>query len=159
LAYDWKFRVNGTPQVTLHELLLVDDSFPDVILMEEAFGATVRQLRLSRVEDGVEALAFLRREAPYTDAPRPKLVLLDLNMPRMNGFEVLIQIKADPVLRLLPVLVLSTSREERDIQQAYALGANAFLTKPRDLSGVMELVQVIEQFWLVKAQLPGGANT
>ncbi|MBB5365802.1 response regulator [Deinococcus humi] len=143
--------------MTLHNVLLVDDSFPDVILMEEAFGATVKQLHLSHVEDGVEALAFLRREGPYTGAPRPKLVLLDLNMPRMNGFEVLSHIRADPVLRGLPVLVFSTSKEERDIQQAYDLGANAFLTKPRDLSGAIALVQVIEQFWLVKAQLPGGA--
>ncbi|MFC4638359.1 response regulator [Deinococcus hohokamensis] len=147
--------MSGPSELTLHDVLLVEDSYADVILMEEAFAATVRNLHLSRVEDGLEALAFLRRAEPYADAPTPKLVLLDLNMPRMNGFETLAEIRADPALRAQPVLILSTSRDEQDVQRAYALGANAFLTKPRDLDGVLDLVQVIEQFWLIRAQLPG----
>lgn len=148
--------MNSLANVTLHDVLLVEDSFADVVLMEEAFEAVVKHLRLSQVGDGAQALAFLRREGRYAAAARPKLMLLDLNMPRLNGFEVLSALRADPVWRSLPVLVLSTSQDEGDVERAYALGANAYLSKPRDLSGFFELVRLIEQFWLTSARLPSG---
>ena len=148
--------MNGLQGVTLHDLLLVEDNFADVVLMEEAFEANVKHLRLSKAEDGVEALTFLRREGKYTSAPRPKLVLLDLNLPRLNGFEVLAAMRADETLRALPVLILSTSQAASDVERAYMLGANAYLTKPHDLPGFFDLVRLIEQFWLTAARLPGG---
>lgn len=134
----------------------MEDNSADVLLMEEAFAATVQHARLIHAEDGVAALAFLRREGAFRLSPRPKLVLLDLNLPRLNGLEVLAELRADAQLRSLPVLVLSTSQDAGDIERAYALGANAYLTKPRDLPGFFELVRLIEQFWLRAAQLPGG---
>lgn len=129
--------MNSLAEVTLHDLLLVEDNPTDVLLMAEAFAATVRHARLSHAEDGVAALAFLRRQGQHAAAPRPKLVLLDLNMPRLGGLEVLAELRAE--LRSLPVLVLSTSQDAGDIERAYALGANAYLTKPRDLPGFFGL--------------------
>jgi CheY-like chemotaxis protein len=106
------------------------------------------------VGDGVEALAFLRREGAHSDAPRPDLILLDLNMPRMNGREVLAEIKSDPKLRRIPVVILTTSQAETDILQTYDLHANCYVTKPVELEQFVEVARSIEGFWLSLVQLP-----
>ena len=110
--------------------------------------------RLSVVGDGVEALKFLRREGKYTDAPRPDLILLDLNLPKKDGREVLADIKADESLRRIPVVVLTTSQAEQDILKAYNLHANCYITKPVDLEQFIKVVKSIEDFWLTVVKLP-----
>jgi len=136
------------------EILLVEDNPGDVELTEEALnGAKVRN-RLHVVTDGVEAMAFLRREGKYADAPTPDLILLDLNLPRKDGREVLAEIKADPHLGRIPVVVLTTSEAERDVLQTYELHANCFVTKPVDLHQFLEVVKSIEGFWLTVVKLP-----
>jgi CheY-like chemotaxis protein len=136
------------------EILLVEDNPGDVELTMEALnGAKVRN-RLHVVTDGVEAMAFLRREGKYADAPTPDLILLDLNLPRKDGREVLAEIKADPLLGRIPVVVLTTSEAERDVLQTYELHANCFVTKPVDLHQFLEVVKSIEGFWLTVVKLP-----
>lgn len=137
------------------EILMVDDSMGDVRLAQEALKEARVANRLSIVHDGEQAMAFLRREDGYGDAPRPDLVLLDLNMPRMDGREVLAQIKGDPDLRTIPVVVLTTSEAEADIVKAYDLHANAYITKPVDLEAFLDAVRVVEEFWLTVVRLPG----
>ena len=137
------------------EILMVDDSMGDVRLAQEALKEARVGNRLSVVHDGEQAMAFLRREDGYVDAPRPDLVLLDLNMPRMDGREVLAQIKGDPDLRSIPVVVLTTSEAEADIVKAYNLHANAYITKPVDLEAFLDAVRVVEEFWLTVVRLPG----
>jgi len=137
------------------EILMVDDSMGDVRLAQEALKEARVGNRLSVVHDGEQAMAFLRREDGYGDAPRPDLVLLDLNMPRMDGREVLAQIKGDPDLRSIPVVVLTTSEAEADIVKAYDLHANAYITKPVDLEAFLDAVRVVEEFWLTVVRLPG----
>ncbi|HEY7281510.1 MAG TPA: response regulator [Actinomycetota bacterium] len=134
---------------------MVDDSMGDVRLAQEALKEARVANRLSIVHDGEQAMAFLRREDGYGDAPRPDLVLLDLNMPRMDGREVLAQIKGDPDLRTIPVVVLTTSEAEADIVKAYDLHANAYITKPVDLEAFLDAVRVVEEFWLTVVRLPG----
>ena len=136
------------------ELLLVEDSEPDVRLTKEALREAKVRNRLSVVEDGVEALAFLRREGQYADAPRPDLILLDLNLPRMDGRQVLEQIKNDKSLKSIPVVILTTSKSEEDVLRAYKLHANCYITKPVDFNRFMEVVQSIEDFWLTVVTLP-----
>ncbi|MBI3409112.1 MAG: response regulator [Planctomycetes bacterium] len=136
------------------ELLLVEDNPGDVRLTREALKEGSIDVRLSVARDGVEALDFLRRQAPYGDAPRPDLILLDLNLPRMNGREVLSEIKSDPRLRRIPVLVMTTSRADQDIQKAYSLNANCYITKPLDLDEFLRIVRSIEDFWLRTVTLP-----
>lgn len=138
----------------LFELLLVEDNEADVVLMQEAFGVQCPQARLHVARDGVAALDLLHRSILLAGIPRPDLILLDLNLPRKGGLEVLEERRADPVLRAIPVVVLSTSGASRDIQRAYDLGANAYLLKPRDLPGVFEQVRLIAQFWFSAVQLP-----
>jgi len=136
------------------EILLVEDNPGDVELTMEALnGAKVRN-RLHVVTDGVEAMAFLRREGKYADAPTPDLILLDLNLPRKDGREVLAEVKADPLLGRIPVVVLTTSEAERDILESYELRANCFITKPVDLHQFIEVVQSIQGFWLTVVKLP-----
>ena len=106
------------------------------------------------VEDGLEALAFLRRQGKYANAPRPDLILLDLNLPKMNGREVLAEIKADPDLRRIPVVILTVSKAEQDILKTYNLYANCYITKPVDLDQFLEVVKSIENFWLTVVMLP-----
>jgi CheY-like chemotaxis protein len=106
------------------------------------------------VEDGVEALRFLRREGPYQDAPRPDLILLDLNLPRVDGRQLLEEIKQDPDLRVIPVVVLTTSRSEQDVLRSYELHANCYITKPVDFIQFMHVVKSIEHFWLTVVTLP-----
>jgi len=144
------------PEITARgvELLLVEDNPGDVELTREALEEAKVRNRLSVVCDGVEALAFLRREGAYRDAPRPDLVLLDLNLPRMDGREVLAAIKADPALRTIPTVVLTTSDAERDILAAYQLHANAYIVKPVDLGQFLGVVRSIEGFWLAVVKLP-----
>jgi len=136
------------------DILLVDDSPADVDLTREALRDARMLNRMFVVGDGVEALAFLRREGTHADAPRPDLILLDLNMPRMNGREVLAEIKSDPKLRRIPVVILTTSQAETDILQTYDLHANCFVTKPVELDQFVEVAKSIEGFWLSLVQLP-----
>jgi two-component system, chemotaxis family, response regulator Rcp1 len=136
------------------EVLLVEDNPGDVRLTREALKGGKRSNRLSVAADGVEALRFLRREGPYTEAPRPDVVLLDLNLPKKDGRQVLQEIKADPSLRTIPVVILTSSDAERDIASAYALGANCYVTKPVDLDQFITVVQSIEDFWFGIVKLP-----
>lgn len=136
------------------EILLVEDSPTDVLLAREGLKSSKIRNQLHIVEDGVEAMLFLRREGKYKDVPRPDLVLLDLNLPRKDGREVLEEIKTDEELRKIPVVVLTTSREEQDILKAYDLHANCYITKPVDFDRFMEIVKVIENFWFAVVTLP-----
>ncbi len=137
------------------EILMVEDSPTDAQLTIEALHAAKVVNRLSHVEDGVEALRYLRRQGPYTDAPRPDLILLDLNLPRKDGREVLDELKRDPSLKVIPVVVLTTSRSEQDVLRSYQLHANCYITKPVDFNQFMEVVKTIENFWLTVVTLPG----
>ena len=136
------------------ELLLVEDSPADVLMTKEGLARAKVQNNLSVVRDGVEALAFLRREAPYADAIRPDLILLDLNLPRKDGREVLAEIKADASLRTIPVVILTTSQAEEDILRAYGLHANCYITKPVDFAGFVKMVRSLNDFWFTVVTLP-----
>jgi CheY-like chemotaxis protein len=136
------------------EVLLVEDNPGDVMLTTEALEEAKLHINMSVVSDGVDALAFLYRRGPYAEAPRPDLMLLDLNMPRKDGREVLAEIKADPDLRGIPVVVLTTSRAEQDIVRTYNLHANAYVTKPVDLEQFIAIVHTINQFWFTIVTLP-----
>lgn len=136
------------------DVLMVDDSPEDIRLVEEALRGSALSVHLHSVTDGQEALSFLRREGTYAQAPRPRLVLLDWNLPLMDGREVLASIKSDGKLKSMPVVVLTTSRAEEDIARAYALSANCYVTKPRDLDQFFQVVRAIESFWLTTANLP-----
>ena len=135
-------------------ILLVEDNPGDVRLTIEALKEGRVRNQLSVVSDGVEALAFLRNQGPYTDAPRPDLMLLDLNLPRKDGREVLAEIKDDPNLRRIPVVVLTTSEAEADVLKSYALHANCYITKPVDLEQFINVIGTIEDFWLTIVKLP-----
>jgi chemotaxis family two-component system response regulator Rcp1 len=136
------------------EVLLVEDSPGDVRLTREALKEGKVRNNLSVVSDGVEAMEFLRREGKYADAPRPDIVLLDLNMPRKDGREVLAEMKSDENLKRIPVVVLTTSEAEQDILKTYDLHANCYLTKPVDLEQFISIVKSVEDFWLTIVQLP-----
>lgn len=136
------------------EILLVEDSPGDVRLTREALLEGGIRNNLSVASDGVEALAFLRREGNNANAPRPDVILLDLNMPRMGGREVLAAIKADDQLRRIPVVILTTSSDEQDVLHAYDLHANCYITKPVDFEQFIGVVQAIEGFWLTVVTLP-----
>jgi two-component system, chemotaxis family, response regulator Rcp1 len=141
-------------QVRPIEILLVEDSPSDTQLTIEALKEAMVRNRLNVVEDGVEGLAFLRREGKYREAPRPDLVLLDLNLPRKDGREVLAEVKGDADLKAIPVVVLTTSRAEADVLRAYELHANCYITKPVDFEQFLEVVRAIESFWLCVVTLP-----
>jgi len=136
------------------EVLLVEDDLADVDLTQEALHESKLLLNINTVEDGFKALAYLRCEAPYTAARRPDLILLDLNMPRKNGREVLREIKADDRLKCIPVVVLTTSQAEEDIIESYNLGANCYITKPVGLREFEKVVLCIEAFWFTVVTLP-----
>src|SRR3954454_135097 len=129
------------------EILLVEDNPGDVDLTREGLQEGKVHNNLSVVGDGEEAMAFLRREGRYADAPRPELILLDINLPRMNGREVLARIKGDDRLRCIPVVILTSSKAEEDILKSYKLNANCYITKPVDLDQFIKVVQAIEDFW------------
>lgn len=135
------------------DILLVEDSPTDVMLTKEALTHIKLLNTLHVVSDGVEAMQFLRREGSYGTAPRPDLILLDLNMPRMNGQEVLAEIKVDAVLRSIPVVILTTSKAELDVMKAYAHHANCYVTKPVDFEGLIDVVRSIENFWFCMVTL------
>jgi two-component system, chemotaxis family, response regulator Rcp1 len=136
------------------EILLVEDNRGDVRLAVEALRDAKVANTLRVVEDGVEALAFLRREGRHAGVPRPDLILLDLNLPRKDGREVLAEIKQDADLKRIPVVILTSSAAEQDVLQAYNLHANCYITKPVDLDQFMKVVKSIEDFWLVVVKLP-----
>jgi len=135
-------------------VLLVEDSPGDVRLTQEAFRDANQDIDLHVANDGVEAMAFLLREGAHADAPRPDLILLDLNLPKMDGREVLAHIKANEGLKMIPTVILTTSEAEVDIVKSYRLSANCYLTKPVQLDAFENLVKSINDFWLTKAKLP-----
>lgn len=135
-------------------VLLVEDSAGDVRLTQEAFREANRAIHLHVTADGVEAMAFLRQEGDHAGAPRPDLILLDLNLPRMDGREVLARIKADEGLKTIPTVILTTSELEADIVRSYELQANAYLTKPAQWDAFDGLVKSINDFWLTNVKLP-----
>jgi two-component system, chemotaxis family, response regulator Rcp1 len=136
------------------EILLVEDSPSDILLTRKVLADARIANRVHVVRDGVDALDFLHRRASYEDAPVPDLILLDLNLPRMDGREVLHEIKADPSLRQIPVIVLTTSRDEFDVLRSYELHANSYVTKPIDLTEFIDVVRSIEGYWLSIVRLP-----
>lgn len=145
------------PHVETAEILLVDDSPLDVRLSREGIEASGIAARINIVNDGADALEFLRRTGRFAMAPRPNLVLLDLNMPRVGGSEVLAAIKSDAGLRRIPVVVFSTSREEGEVRRTYDLHANCFITKPIDVDAFLEKVRSACIFWLSTARRPSVA--
>ncbi len=142
------------PSARLVDILLVDDNPADVRLAREALSEAKLVNSLQVAADGEEALALLRRQGRHAGAPRPGLVLLDLNLPRKDGREVLAEIKSDPELKRIPVIVLTTSRAEEDVVRSYDLHANAYVTKPVALREFMEVMRALEGFWLAAATLP-----
>ncbi|HVU73273.1 MAG TPA: response regulator [Mycobacteriales bacterium] len=136
------------------DILLVEDDPGDVLMTREALEAHATASTLHVVGDGEAALAFLRNEAGFAEAPRPDLVLLDLNLPRKDGHEVLAEVRGDEALRTIPVVVLTTSSAEEDVMRSYALNANAHVTKPRDYEAFISKVQAIDEFFGKVANLP-----
>ncbi len=136
------------------ELLLVEDNPGDAQLTQIALEDSKISVNLNIVEDGVEAMAFLRKEGKYANMPYPDIILLDLNLPKKDGREVLAEIKADNILKRIPVVVLTTSQAEGDILKAYNLAANCYITKPVDFDQFVKIVQSIENFWFTIVKLP-----
>jgi CheY-like chemotaxis protein len=136
------------------DILLVEDNPGDARLTREALALSKVRNQIHHVRDGEQCVAFLRRQPPYEDAPRPDLILLDLNLPRLDGREVLEDIKNDPELVHIPVVILTSSQAEEDILRSYRLHANCFITKPVDLEQLSRVVHGIEQFWFTLVRLP-----
>lgn len=136
------------------QILLVEDDPGDVELIMEGLKESKIAINFKVIEDGVKALQYLHKEQPYQNCSLPDLILLDLNLPKMDGREVLKEIKGDPFLRQIPVVILTTSDAETDIVKSYTLGANCYITKPISLDGFIEVVQTIEGFWLTVVKLP-----
>ncbi|QLE58051.1 response regulator [Nostoc sp. TCL26-01] len=135
-------------------IFLVEDNKADIRLIQEAFKNSLIPHQVVTVRDGMDAMAYLRQEGEYTHALRPDLILLDLNLPRKDGREVLAEIKADPTLKRIPVVVLTTSRNEDDIFHSYNLHVNCYITKSRNLTQLFQIVKGIEEFWLSTVTLP-----
>jgi CheY-like chemotaxis protein len=136
------------------DVLVVEDDEADALIILEAFEYYKIKNRLHVVTDGEQALRFLRREPPYGDAPRPGLILLDVNLPRRGGLEVLAELKADPALLMLPVVMLTSSRAEEDILRSYSLHANAYVSKPVDFEHFIDAIRQIDNFFLTLVHLP-----
>ena len=136
------------------EILLVEDSPSDANLIQISFKQAKIANTLHWVEDGETALDYLLQQGDYTNTPRPDLIVLDLNLPGMDGQEVLTSVKSDPMLKRIPVIVLTTSEDEEDILRSYELNANCYITKPIDIQQFMRMVQLLEEFWLAAVQLP-----
>lgn len=136
------------------DILLVEDDPGDVLITREALEHSKVTNNLTCVEDGEQALSFLRRQGDYADAKRPDLILLDLNLPRRDGREVLAEVKADPELRRIPIVVLTTSQAEEDILRSYDLHANAFVSKPVDFDRFVEVVRQVDEFFFTVVRLP-----
>lgn len=148
-------RLMGRPV----EFLLAEDNPGDVRLTKEALRESKISNNLNVVPDGVEAMAFLRREGKYADAPRPDVILLDLNLPKKDGREVLAEVKADPSMRLIPVVIITSSEAEQDVLKTYELYANCYVTKPVDLEQFIKVIQSIETFWLTIVTLPSSVTS
>ena len=136
------------------EILLIEDNAGDARLAKEALRDAKVRNNLTWISDGIDALAYLRREGKYDKAPRPDLILLDLNLPRKDGREVLSEIKADERIKRIPVVILTTSQAEEDVLRAYHLNANCYIPKPVDLDQFIRVVKTIEDFWLTIVRLP-----
>jgi chemotaxis family two-component system response regulator Rcp1 len=152
-----KMQTNGLGKPI--EILMAEDNPGDVRLAIEALKEAKIHNHVSSVQDGVEAMAFLRKKGKYADAPRPDVILLDLNMPRMDGREVLAEIKEDPELRRIPVVILTISQAEQDVLKAYDLHANCYITKPVDLEQFGKVVRSIEEFWFTIVKLPPNGHS
>ncbi len=139
---------------TVANLLLVEDNPGDVLLLKEFLKGAKMAFNLHVTEDGEEALLFLNQRDKFRNSPRPDLIILDLNLPKVDGFEVLQQVKQHPVLRRIPVIILTSSHAETDIVKSYDLHANCYLTKPSELMEFSEMVKAIEHFWFEIARLP-----
>jgi CheY-like chemotaxis protein len=142
------------PESRVVDVLLVEDDDGDVLMTKEAFDHYKIRNRLHVVHDGEQALQFLRRTGPYADVPRPGLILLDVNLPRRSGLEVLAELKQDPELLLIPVVMLTTSGGQEDVVRSYSLHANAFVTKPVDFEHFIEAIRQIDNFFLTLVSLP-----
>ncbi|MBP0013573.1 response regulator [Roseofilum reptotaenium CS-1145] len=138
----------------VHRILMIEDNSAHVRLIQEGFKQITRPYQIRSVDNGVDAIAYLRSEPPFTERLLPDLVLLDLNLPRKNGREVLAEIKTDPKLKHIPILILSTSQRPEDIQESYQLHANCYLHKPSNLKQLFHLVEQIETFWFRTVSLP-----
>lgn len=136
------------------EILLVEDNPSDVELVEEALAVWKARTRLSVVDDGDKAIRFLQRKGVYSDSPVPELILLDLNLPKKDGIEVLREVKGSGDLAVIPLIVLTTSDRENDVKKAYSLHANCYITKPLEIDAFIDKIRAIEQFWLTHARLP-----
>jgi CheY-like chemotaxis protein len=136
------------------DVLLVEDDEGDVLMTREAFEHYKIRNKLHVVTDGEQAIQFVRRQGDFADAPRPGLIMLDLNLPRRDGLEVLAELKADPDLRLIPVVILTTSQAEEDIVRSYTLHANAYVTKPVDFERFIEVIRQIDNFFVAVVKLP-----
>jgi two-component system, chemotaxis family, response regulator Rcp1 len=136
------------------QILMIEDNEGDVVLTKEAFKEAKVANNISVVRDGVEAMEFLHRQGKYASAPRPDLILLDLNLPRRDGRQVIADIRSDPELQLIPVVILTSSNAERDVVRMYELHANCYIVKPVDFQNLMEVVKSIEIFWLTVVKLP-----
>jgi CheY-like chemotaxis protein len=143
------------PRPQAVDILLVEDDQGDVLMTREAFEYYKIRNTLHVVSDGEKALQFMRRSGDYAGAPRPGLILMDLNLPRRDGLEVLAELKADPELRLIPVVILTTSRAEEDIIRSYALHANAYVSKPVDFERFIDVIRQIDSFFITVVSLPG----
>jgi two-component system response regulator len=150
---DWE-----KPGIAPIEVLLVEDNPGDIRLTREAFKDARLHINLSVTTDGMAAMAFLNREGDHAAAPRPDLILLDLNLPKKNGREVLKEVKSDPALQSIPVVILTTSSSEVDVIKSYQLHANCYISKPVSLEGFLEVVKSIDQFWLTVVKLPNGTH-
>ncbi len=142
-------------QASIHHILLIEDNPGDVRLTQEAFKESKNKIQLEVVTDGVEAINYLRKEPPFEQMPTPDLILLDLNIPKWDGKEVLSVIKADDMLKRIPVVVLTTSNAGVDILKTYDLHANCFINKPIDYDKFFDIIHKIEEFWLSTAIVPG----
>jgi CheY-like chemotaxis protein len=140
------------------DILLVEDSPTDALITREALAQAKVLNRLHHVEDGYEALAFLRRTGDFADAPRPGLILLDLNLPKKSGLEVLAEIKADPHLQTIPVVVLTTSKASKEVETAYRNHANCFITKPVEFEDMARSIRALENFWFSIVTLPQSSD-
>jgi chemotaxis family two-component system response regulator Rcp1 len=140
--------------VAAFEILLVEDSPGDVRLTREALKDAKMHINLHVASDGIEAMAFMNREGEFADVPRPDLILLDLNLPRKDGRQVLEEIKANPALMTIPIVILTTSASEEDVLRSYRLHANCYISKPVDLDGFLKVIKSIDNFWLSIVKLP-----
>lgn len=140
------------------QILLIEDNPGDILLTIEAFKECTECHKIDSVEDGIEALKYLRKQGKYSNSPDPDIILLDLNLPKMDGREVLAEIKSDLNLRTIPVIILSTSRNSEDILTSYALKANCYITKPVELDNFIKIINSIDNFWLKTAKLPKTAS-